>query len=171
MVRRDRRGHPHGPTGGASGMRTTEASAYACASLHVAAPYMLTRQVRGSRLRRLRWAPPPAGCSAWFSLVTVGCGPFVAADTNGASQSPSLSVQGVDLVGPVAKVMSGETVVFTAQTKPPTAGLAGVLETFAETGWLETATQETDEQGSATWSVPAPSAAGTFQYRVVIKDS
>jgi hypothetical protein len=67
--------------------------------------------------------------------------------------------------------MSGEMVVFAAQTKPPTAGLAGVLETFAETGWLETAPSETDEQGSATWSVPAPRAAGTFQYRVVIKDS
>ena len=131
---------------------------------------MSTRQVRGPRFRRLRWAPA-ALLGACLAVVTVGCGPFVASDPNGASQSPSLSVQGVDLVGPVTDVLSGEMVVFAAQTKPPTAGLAGVLESFAETGWLEMSTSETDEQGSATWSVPAPSAAGAFQYRAVIKDS
>jgi len=62
-------------------------------------------------------------------------------------------------------------VVFAAQTRPPMAGLVGVLETFSETGWTETSTSETTEQGSATWSVPASSAAGSFQYRAVIKDA
>ena len=153
-----------------SGVPTTQNSANVCASLRVATTYMPTKRVRGSRLRRLRWAPSVL-LGACLALVTVGCGPFVESAPNDASQSPSLSVQGVDLVGPVAKVMSGEMVVFAAQTKPPTPGLAAVLETFAETGWLETSTSETDTQGSATWSIPAPSAAGAFQYRAVIKDS
>lgn len=131
---------------------------------------MSTKRVKGSRLRRLRWAPTVL-LGASFALVTVGCGPIVESDPNDADQSQSPSVQGVDLVGPVTKVLSGEMVVFAAQTKPPTAGLVGVLETFAETGWLETSTSETDAQGSATWRIPAPSAAGAFQYRAVVKDS
>lgn len=169
MVRRGRRGHPDGSTGTASGMCAAHASVDVCASLHAAAMHASTRQVRGSRLRRLHWALAVL-LGALLASVTVGCGPFVGSDPNGASQSPSLSVQGVHLVGPVAKVTSGEMVVFAAQSKPPTPGLAAVLETFAETGWLETSTSETDGQGSATWSVPAPSAAGAFQFRVVIKN-
>lgn len=130
---------------------------------------MPTKRMRGSRLRRVRWAPISL-LGACMAVVAVGCGPMVEFDSDGSGQSPAPSLQGVDLVGPVTEVIGGEMLVFAAQTKPPTEGLVGVLEVFGETGWRETSTSETNEQGSATWTVAAPSAAGASQYRAVIKD-
>jgi len=103
-------------------------------------------------------------------IAVAGCGPMVGSSSPESSELGFPSIQGVDLVGPVSQVLSGEQVVLAAQTRPPTAGVTAALETFGDAGWVQTAIADTDDQGSATWSVPAPSAAGVFQLRAVIQD-
>ena len=78
--------------------------------------------------------------------------------------------EAIDLVGPAAEVTGGDSVLLVAQTRPPLAEVAVVLQLFGESGWSDAAVATTDPQGAATLRATAPETPGPSQFRAVALD-